>query len=295
MMYPKVSILIISYNQIDFIEEAIQGALSQDYPNLEIIISDDASTDGTAEVIERYRDLHPGLIKTSINKINLGITGNSNCGLDLCTGDFIAFSYGDDILLPNKIALQIEWFLKDGQRVLCGHCVEVFGENKVIGLSPKRLRHGSGAFRMIVDGNLFSATSIMVRASAIPKHGFEPSIKYVTDYIMWIEVLQNGGSYGFIDGVFARYRSHSNNITKKQHLVLEDVRKTLELLPVRYPHLKNACQKAFVTQVINPSIKNEFYKRNFKQAIILVLECLKRGPVNLLYVPKYVFYFIRGI
>ena len=110
---PKVSLLIISYNQQEFIEEAIIGALSQDYANLEIVISDDCSQDSTYFIVSKYAQKYPGKIVCNQNESNLGITGNCNVGLSLCTGSFIAIQGGDDVLFDNKISLQIAVFKRD--------------------------------------------------------------------------------------------------------------------------------------------------------------------------------------
>jgi len=257
MICPKVSILIISYNQSKFIREAIEGALLQDYKNKEIIISDDGSTDGTEEIIIEYQKKYPNLVVALLNKVNSGITVNSNIGLRKCTGKYIAFSYGDDVLLSGKISAQVKWFESNSNRVLCGHRAEIFSETDSSSyIAPKFLKKGRGAELMIKMGGIFPATSVMVRAASIPEHGFEPSIPTVTDYIMFIEVLASGGDFGYVDGIYARYRRHANNITNKRLQILADVEKTLQIVKIRYPYLEKYCNIAMSKHV------------NFERAII---------------------------
>lgn len=251
MQLPKVSILIISYNQINFIREALDGAVNQDYPNLEVVVSDDGSTDGPAEIIEEYQRRFPHILVALLNRVNSGITANSNIGLRKCSGKYIAFSYGDDVLMPGKVAAQVGWFEADPTRVLCGHRVEVFSEtDSARHVEPRLLRRGNGANLLIRMGNLFPATSVMVRSKCIPVHGFEPSVPTVTDYIMFIEVLAHGGKFGYVDGLYARYRRHPNNVTNKRLKILEDVEKTLGIVKVRYPHLSKSCNIAMSKHVI---------------------------------------------
>ncbi len=277
MSYPKASILIISYNQRSFIEEAIKGAIDQDYPNLEVVISDDGSTDGTAEIILKYQKMYPAIIVALLNNTNMGITMNSNAGLKKCTGKYIAFSYGDDVLLPGKISAQINWFEADSARVLCGHAVEVFSEkDSQTHIEPKKLLIGKGAELVILNGNIFPATSTMVRASSIPSHGFEPSLPIVSDFMMWIEVLASGGILGYVDGVYARYRRHDMNITKKRFHILLDVEKTLVIVKSRYPHLKKFCQYAMFKHVEYErallSLEKGEYKAARSQFLVLFLK-----------------------
>jgi glycosyltransferase involved in cell wall biosynthesis len=110
---PMVSVHVISYNQEKYVAEAIESAVNQDYPNLEVVVSDDASTDRTVSIIRDLESLHPGKIAALYNKTNVGVTSNSNRALSAFSGDFVAFLGGDDVLLPGKISAQVEWFRRD--------------------------------------------------------------------------------------------------------------------------------------------------------------------------------------
>lgn len=96
---PPVTLLLVSYNQEDTIGEAITGALEQDYPNLEIVVSDDASKDATFERIEAcFRDYTgPHRIKILRNAENQGIGGNIDQAVRQSTGELIFIAGGDDV------------------------------------------------------------------------------------------------------------------------------------------------------------------------------------------------------
>lgn len=249
---PKVSILIISYNQKDFVSEAIESAIKQDYENLEIVISDDGSIDGTAEIIAQWQSRYPERLVALLNKDNVGITRNSNRALRACTGDFIAFQGGDDILLPGKISAQVNWFEQDQRRVLCGHQIETFYQDgsKSPHLGRLRLREGIGPLALIKNGVPFGATSIMVRASEIPPHGFVETIPHASDLLLWIEVLCSDGEYGYVDGVYARYRRHKSNITSRVFDMTDDIERTFLYIAERYPQFKTICLESIIKHVI---------------------------------------------
>lgn len=242
---PLVSVHVITYNQKEYIHETLSSILEQDYDNIEIVVADDGSTDGTAEIILEYARNFPRIIVPLVGGRNLGITGNSNRALKVCKGKYIAFIGGDDLFLPGKLTKQVQWFEKNENRVLCGHQVEVFYE---AGRKPHKLTRimtsGKGPRDLILNGPPFAATSIMVRASALPKHGFEESLPTVSDFMLWVECLIPDKEYGYIFGTYAKYRKHSHNISNQTSTMLVDVEKTLALISSRYPMYANQSRKA---------------------------------------------------
>jgi glycosyltransferase involved in cell wall biosynthesis len=242
---PLVSILIASFNQRPYIEEALRSALEQQYENLQVVISDDASTDGTAEIILRIAKKYPRL-QAIVGGPHLGITGNVNRALRACKGEFIAFQGGDDVLLPGKIEKQVAWFSQKDSRVLCGHDVEVFdSESGAAFLNSSRtsLPNGRGAEFTVSTSVPFIATSIMVRASAMPAFLFDERVPAVSDWKFWIDCLAAGGEYGYVEGVLARYRRHPGNYTHSfSQQWFDDIFATLALVESAYPHLASSCK-----------------------------------------------------
>ena len=108
---PLVSISIITYNQKDFLRECIESALAQDYPHLEIVVADDGSKDGTHEMLHDYQARYPDKFVLRLAERNQGITANSNAAHFACTGKYIAWMGGDDLLLPGKIRRQVEFMV----------------------------------------------------------------------------------------------------------------------------------------------------------------------------------------
>lgn len=108
---PLLSLLILTYRQVRFVREAVMSALSQDYVNLEIVISDDASNDGTIEIVRDcvrdYRGPHRVVINE--NKCNLGIGAHMRKACALCHGDWIITQGGDDISLPNRLRVTADY------------------------------------------------------------------------------------------------------------------------------------------------------------------------------------------
>ena len=279
MSLPKVSVHIICYNQRDFIREAVESALGQDHPNLEVVVADDASTDGTAEILAEYQRSHPGRVIAVLGEQNVGITRNSNRGLAACSGELIAFLGGDDVLLPGKVSAQVEWFAKDRRRVLCGHQVEVFYDDGSRPPHPltRRLRSGRGA-APIVRSLPFGALSVMIRRDRIPPHGFDERLPVMSDQLLWVEVVGDDGLWGHVEGTYARHRRHGSNVTNDPLAYLGDVERYLEIVHDRYPEFRAAARYA-VTRRLFYDVAVVMIQRGRKdEARAKLVEALKREP-----------------
>ena len=115
-----VSFILLSYNQEKYIKESIQGALSQTYSPLEIIISDDCSTDTTFEIIKEIIDDYKGPHKITLNKNekNIGFINNFNKVISMCNGELIVAAAGDDISLPNRVQILYDRWNKEKDSVM---------------------------------------------------------------------------------------------------------------------------------------------------------------------------------
>ncbi len=124
---PLVSVLIAAYNSELYIRESLESIIKQTYRNLEIVVSDDCSSDKTIDIVKTYlrKDKR---IKLLTNEKNLGIAGNMNKGILSCNGDFIAILDGDDWAYEDRIERQVE-VMKDPQIVLCSGYMDICDED----------------------------------------------------------------------------------------------------------------------------------------------------------------------
>ena len=130
MHNPKVSIVTISYNQCRFLERTIQSVLAQDYPQIEYIVVDPGSTDGSRELIESYRDR----ITRVIFEPDRGAADGLNKGFAAATGEILGFLNSDDVLYPNAVRRAVS-FLEEHPDI-----VVVSGNAKVIDPEDRVLR-----------------------------------------------------------------------------------------------------------------------------------------------------------
>jgi glycosyltransferase involved in cell wall biosynthesis len=237
----KVSVLIPSYNQENVIEQTVLSALTQDYANLEVVVSDDASQDRTPQILKEIQEKFPGRLKIFLHQTNLGVTKNHTRGLLECRGDFIAFQDGDDLFLPGKIRKQVEFMLKHPDCTISSHDVDVFDSEtgRTLYLWSQRFgRREGGARELVRYGNYLSSVSVMVRRTHLPAYGYDDRVRIGSDWLLWLEVLAQGkGKILYLDEVLARYRRHAGNLTNVSGWKYEDQLITLALVETKWPAL----------------------------------------------------------
>lgn len=215
-MVPKVSVAIITYNQRVYLAECIETVLAQDYDNLEIVVGDDASVDGTRELLHSYQQQHPDLFKLVLHETNQGITVNSQSVHEACTGKYVAWMGGDDLMLPGKIRKQVEVFENDPRCDLVYHDLDVFqsesGSHLYFLKDFVKPRQG-GVENLIKHGTFNGACATMVRRESTPLHGFDLRLRVASDWLYWVETTIHGGGIRYINEVLGKYRKHSGNVT----------------------------------------------------------------------------------
>jgi glycosyltransferase involved in cell wall biosynthesis len=244
MPAPKVSVIVPIYNQASFIRETVDSVLAQDHPNVELVLSDDGSTDGTSEILRDYAEREPDRIKLVASERNTGIAGAFNRALDAHSGDFIAWLGGDDVMLPGKLTRQVATLAAHPEAIGCCHDAEVFDSES--GKPYGRFTEVYNGRRGVRDGGvellldpayLMLPSTMMVRSAALGGLRFDERVRVSNDWLFDIELFQRGRIVG-LDDVLARYRRHSGNVTSQVSDTLEDALVVLAVAEARYPRLR---------------------------------------------------------
>jgi glycosyltransferase involved in cell wall biosynthesis len=286
MLNPKVSILITVYNLSDYIRTTIESAVSQDYDNIEIVISDDASTDNSAEIIREYKNKYPDKIVAVFNKENKGITRNSNIALQHASGELIAMLDGDDIYLPGKISLQVQEFLNDNTVTLCYHAGEIFDSatNNVMYVTNQKSKEDTNSAEdIIIKGGIPITSSVMLRRNAMPKSGFNENLLFVNDWWMFIEVALKGRVVK-MGGIYSRYRKHGKGISEKSLQLLQESLTTLDFIVDSHPdlpHLKEVCNRGKARYIAGEAYRQ--MARDIRVSRELIDQSCHLDPMNIQY------------
>lgn len=243
---PKVSIMVPVYNAKDFIIECIESILSQDYKNLELVVSDDCSTDGTQQILKNYES--DKRVKLLLNQRNLGITNNCNLALSSCTGKYVSFFAGDDVMLPNKITSQIRLLEKDPTASMCYHRVNVFCSEtgKTLYDTESRGRTIFSFFDMIEGGGLPGINSVIARRECLPPDLYNNNFPVVSDWLFMLEIALRGKII-FIDKILTRYRKHMEGTSMRADNLLDETLLTLDYINDRFngnPKVTSSCKIA---------------------------------------------------
>ncbi|MDD2947524.1 MAG: glycosyltransferase [Rugosibacter sp.] len=211
--FPLVSICCITYNQAFFLSEAMDSLLSQetDFP-FEIIIGDDASSDGTNVIIEQYKSRYDSLIKTIVNDINIGAIANISKVMSLASGKYIAICEGDDYWHdPKKIQLQVDFLERNPSFSMCCHDYKVRrGDDVFANDSP------CGFDILSIDEYAKTMPNIQT-LTVLFKNELKPlipenMIQKVTGSVFMFLRLAEIGNIKYIDIPLATYRVHGAGI-----------------------------------------------------------------------------------
>jgi len=237
---PKVSIIIPAYNQARFLATAIESALRQTHPDVEVVVVDDGSPDATAEVAARFSS-HLNL--RYVRQANTGLPGARNRGLRESTGEFVCFLDADDFFHPEKIARQVQALEADPglDFVYCDiirvdEAGEPLADSYSVGAVGRPL--SGNIFQSLLLGGYFPPHTVLIRRKAIAAVGeFDPDLGGHADYDLWLRVSGAGGRAGYLDEKLAYYRTHANNMSNATGEMAESRRKTLRKIARLHPEL----------------------------------------------------------
>ena len=181
---PRVSVIIPTFDRGWCLREAVDSALAQEFTNFELIVVDDGSTDGTAELLEAYR---PKV--RLLRQANRGVSAARNRGIAAARGELIAFLDSDDLWLPQKLATQVEFF-RAHPEALIAQTEETWVRNGRRVNPGKRHRKRSGMiFEPSLDLCLVSPSAVMVRRELFDRVGlFDEGLPACEDYDLWLRV-----------------------------------------------------------------------------------------------------------
>jgi glycosyltransferase involved in cell wall biosynthesis len=228
LLMPEVSVIIPAYNAAPYIYAAISSVLSQEYCDLEVIVVDDGSNDGTGDVVAKFG----GKIRF-FTISNSGPSAARNFGIKKATGRYIAFLDADDWWLPNKLEKQLK--ILTGNPEIPFVCADWFNgetgdEEKLSVLSSGyKALHQPASFDLMLEENFVNTSTVVVEKAKMMKAGFfHERLRGAEDRHLWLRLLTGGDAYVCKD-ILAFRRYHPGNTTatlsfiESQVMMMEDL------------------------------------------------------------------------
>lgn len=228
---PLVSIIVIAYNSAAFVLETLESIGAQTYPNIELIITDDASTDDTLVKCRQWVDKNSKRFLSSViieSPINLGISANCNRGVRAALGEWIKLIAADDVLFTDAIEANMEYirnakepvqimyseseYYKDKFNEDCKIKVEIFGN---------QLMADEGAtaeiqYQILLRGCHVNTPTVFMNRSIFNIAGyFDEQFENIEDWPMWIRIADAGIKFHFLNKPTVRYRTHDASVSNQ--------------------------------------------------------------------------------
>ncbi len=211
--YPLVSIAIITYNQKEYLRECIESCLAQDYPNFEIVVADDCSTDGTQDMLREYQAKYPGKFVLRLAEKNQGVTKNCNMAWKACKGYWIKSIAGDDKLQLNCLTIYIENVIKDNALTdLYFADMFVFNDENTI---YKVLNEDKQFFKssqmeklkyLYRKNTLFAPTSFIKKSVLVDVGYADERFAMIEDHPLWLKCVKSNYQFKYIEKITVGYR-----------------------------------------------------------------------------------------
>lgn len=206
--YPLVSVIIPVYNGGVYLQDAINSIMHQTYKNIEIIIINDGSNDGSKEVLDCMKK-SDSRIKL-FHRENSGIVETLNFGLTVSTGEYIARMDADDVAHPTRIEKQLAK-LHHENLILCGSQVEFIGSRSGISVLPTAALHCK--IQSLFSTPVFHPTVMFKKVEVKYDRGLQDA----EDYKLWVDLLELGNVEN-INEPLLKYRVHKNQVSRKYNI-----------------------------------------------------------------------------
>lgn len=295
---PKVSIIILSYNQASYIEDAINSALDQTYENIEIIISDNGSTDSTKQIIKKFAS-DPKIITLDYPE-NQSISLRQNQAAKAASGEFISLLYADDYYLPIKIEHQVKIFstLSDDWGVVHGpgkQLIEETGNFKKLSSTKAHDLCLKKLFQDYSDGFIVPIAPL-VRAKVYLEFPLYEDIFSEGESLYWRIATKYRFFYSDLPTVVMRY--HKKNMGKairknmEMHLICLD----RLIMSKEFPEDSFSAYHSYRSKIIFANVWHCF-RTNFeimwaKKLIVGSVVSYPKSALNLKYIPVLFYIFM---
>ena len=290
-----ITVVIPCFNSLKYIEAAVSSACIQDDENFEVLVVDNASTDGTFELLQSLKDnFNFTLVR---NEKNIGAIANFNLAVELANGVYIKFLESDDELEPECLSVMRK-HLSDQVQFVCGSKVFIDEKSMVIGVYKTFNRLVVGADivkRFWITGNIIGTPSdcLVSKKLLIDVGGFSDRYdNYLNDLDVWLKICDDNNPIQFISDRVCKVRRHSEQMGATGGASLKDLEVAFKMLDENYFkdkrfHMETHFGAAYLYRALRRMSKLE--KGNLIRTFTMLFSFLKYKVIFIvLYLPIYI-------
>ena len=224
MCLPRISIVTISFNQAEFLPFAIESVLSQDYDNLQYIVVDPGSADGSRDIIHEYSD--------RIGRVLLdpdhGPADGLNKGFAAADGEIFGYLNADDVLLRGALSKIAPYFIRfPGADVISGHCLIIDRDGNTLRESYSDVFHQTSVLHRAAS--LMQPSSFFRRSIYENTDGFNVNNRLDWDAELFVDLHAAGATFRLCNEMLSGYRIYPSTVTseRRNRLFLDEASKQL--------------------------------------------------------------------
>lgn len=244
---PLVSVVVPCFNAMRYLDESLRSIYAQDYPNVEVIVVDDGSSDGSLEHLQSLQGTYGFQL---YSQPNAGVSAALNLGLRHARGAYVATPDLDDIMLPHSLSVRVD-YLNQHPEVGCVGALVVYIDPEGSTLKEQK----ASAVRVwdfdavLRESMVIGAPVSLYRMDVLRQVGFyDPQIR-VQDFQMTLRISAAGHPTHVLPVVVTRYRRHPNNLSRNYRVLLDADLKAIE------PYRQHPLYERGRVAVINKALK----------------------------------------
>lgn len=250
-----VSVIIPCFNQAKYLAECIECLIKQSHSDWQAIIIDDGSTDETPQVAKELSNLDQRI--KYVRKHNGGPSSARNQGLLIANGDYIQFLDADDLILPDKLRAQIEFFYLNPDYGVVYSDFDFFTDPFLICPTESFATWETSAesgdiWNRLLASNPITIHSALIRKSALLAQDlFDDRINSCEDYLFWLRLSARHTKFGYLPTKYALYRRHEGSLTYKRITMIKGNIKVIETIPRLGRDLTSSDRSNLARQISN--------------------------------------------
>jgi glycosyltransferase involved in cell wall biosynthesis len=317
-MMPLVTVICLCYNHERFLVEALESVRRQTYPNVEILVVDDASTDSSPQLLQQYARAHPE-IRLLLQQQNTGNCRAFNQALAQARGEFIIDFATDDVMLPGRVAAQVQAFaaLEPDYGLVFTDAELINEASQKLGYFYKRKADGQlqpavavgDVYADVLERFFICAPTLMMRRQVFDKlGGYDETLAY-EDFDLLVRAARDFKFY-FLDQPLTRRRLHPHQLSKHLYRVGDkQLLSTIRICEKALALNQNERENQALIRRVEGEVRQAFFTRNYPEAELLfallrqlrpltgpyrLLEKLNEARVNLSFIHRLYYKLVHG-